>query len=172
MTTWNDREAREDELQGQLRDLLCLAVVGDHLRWVVRGDEAADLADWLASSIVEWRELAGQTAAQLVASGVAPDGRIRSLAKDIPVNWVPDGWLDAEDARELIEHRLHVVTEWAYARRSQTTDVDRAALLDVVCSILDAQRRSAACLDEGPRGGRDRLASTAAARAERPRAAG
>jgi hypothetical protein len=28
------------ELQGQLRDLLTLAVVGDHVRWVLTGDEA------------------------------------------------------------------------------------------------------------------------------------
>jgi hypothetical protein len=27
--------------------LLCLAVVGDHLRWVVTDDEGGALADWL-----------------------------------------------------------------------------------------------------------------------------
>jgi hypothetical protein len=35
------------ELQGELRDLLSLAVVGDHVRWVLVDDDG-DLAAWLA----------------------------------------------------------------------------------------------------------------------------
>jgi hypothetical protein len=30
-----DQAAITNELQGELRDLLCLAVVGDHVRWVL-----------------------------------------------------------------------------------------------------------------------------------------
>lgn len=51
------RRRGEDELQRQLRDLLCLAVVGDHLRCVVTGDGAAELDDWVTAE--EARRLVG-----------------------------------------------------------------------------------------------------------------
>ena len=41
-----DRQANESELQEQLRDLICLAVVGDHVRWVLTDKD--ELGDWLA----------------------------------------------------------------------------------------------------------------------------
>ena len=98
-----DRRANENELQRQLRDLICLAVVGDHVRWVLTEDD--ELGDLLAEAAGEWRGWAERVAAQLVAAGVAPDGRVRSLVKDIPVNWVPEGWLSGEAARPLIAER-------------------------------------------------------------------
>jgi starvation-inducible DNA-binding protein len=139
MSTQFERGFDEDELQRQLRDLLCLAVVGDHLRWVLIGDDAGELAHWLADAIAEWRAWADQVAKHLVASGVAPDGRVRSLAKDIPLNWVPDGWLTADQGRRLLADRLGPVTEWARARSSQAEDAADAKLLEVVSSGLDAQ---------------------------------
>jgi hypothetical protein len=44
-------------LQQELRDLLCLAVVGDHVRWVLVDDDS-ELAEWLADVVPEWRALA------------------------------------------------------------------------------------------------------------------
>jgi hypothetical protein len=40
------RAALADELQTELQDLLCLAIVGDHVRWVLTGDEVAELERW------------------------------------------------------------------------------------------------------------------------------
>ncbi len=132
-----------EELQEELRDLLDLAVVGDHLRWVVVGDEAGELADWLADAVPQWRALAARVSRHLVTLGVAPDGRVRSLAKDIPLHWVPDGWLRPDVARRLLGDRLRIVGEWACYRRSQATDRDTVQLLDSVCSSLKAQAREA-----------------------------
>jgi hypothetical protein len=73
------RSGYESELQRQLRDLISLAVVGDHVRWVLMDDD--ELGDWLAEAAGEWRGCAEQVARRLVASDVAPDGRVRSLAK-------------------------------------------------------------------------------------------
>ncbi|HET8776521.1 MAG TPA: ferritin-like domain-containing protein, partial [Candidatus Limnocylindria bacterium] len=89
-----DRQPTDEDLQRQLRDLLTLAVVGDHVRWVLTGPGASELADWLGDAIPEWRAWADQVAKQLVDAGVAPDGRVRSLARDLTLNWVPDGWLE------------------------------------------------------------------------------
>ena len=111
MSAHHERWVDENALQHQLRDLICLAVVGDHVRWVLTDDD--ELGDWLAEAAAQWRGWAEQVAARLVASEVAPDGRVRSLAKDIPLNWVPDGWLSGEAARPLIAERLARVAEWA-----------------------------------------------------------
>jgi hypothetical protein len=138
-----DRGLATEELQEELRDLLGLAVVGDHVRWVLVGDEARELADWLADAVPLWRALADRVSRHLVTMGVAPDGRVRSLAKDIPLHWVPDGWLHADEARRLVAYRLRTVGGWACYRRSQATDPDTVRLLDVVCSSLEAQARAA-----------------------------
>ncbi len=138
MTTSSDQVAAE-ELQGELRDLLCLAVVGDHVRWVLTGDDSTPLAEWLTSGVVHWREWADQVARQLVRLGVAPDGRVRALAKDIPFNWVPDGWLSVEAASRLVADRVGWVASWAGDRKSQATDVEIVRLLDTVCSGLQSQ---------------------------------
>ena len=142
MTEHFDRGLAAEELQEELRELLGLAVVGDHVRWVLVGDGAGELADWLADAVRQWRALADQVARHLVTLGVAPDGRVRALAKDIPLNWVPDGWLRPDEARRLVAYRLRTVAEWARYRRSQATDPDTVLLLDAVRSSLEAQARA------------------------------
>jgi starvation-inducible DNA-binding protein len=135
MTVEDDQAAA---LQRELRDLLCLAVVGDHIRWVLVDDDG-ELAEWLAKAVPEWRALADQVARRLVALGVPPDARVRSLAKDIPVHWVPEGWLRREEAERLLADRLHVVASWA-RRRSQSADRASTRLLDVVAAGLERTR--------------------------------
>ena len=142
MTTGFREDLAVRELQGQLRDLLCLAVVGDHVRWVLRGDESEELADWLAKATAEWRAWADQAAKHLVTLGVVPDGRVRSLAKDTPIQSVPDGWLGRDDARRLVADRLRTIAEWARYRRFQATAPDTVRLFDAVCVGLDAQARA------------------------------
>lgn len=129
-------QRRAAELQRELRDLRSLAVVGDHVRWVLVDDDG-ELTEWLADAVPEWRALADRVAERLVALGVPPDGRVRSLAEDISVHWVPDGWLNREQAERLPADRLHVLSSWARLRRSQATDSDTAQLLDAVAAGLE-----------------------------------
>lgn len=162
-----DQGATADELQHELRDLLCLSVVADHVRWVTTGDEAAELSDWLADAVVQWRAWADQVAKHLVTLGVAPDGRVRSLAKDIPLNWVPDGWLPADEARRLVADRLRTVASWARHRRSQATDPAVTQLLDAVCEGLEAQLRVREDADGADQHGPQSAETNATGRAER-----
>jgi hypothetical protein len=83
-----------------------------------------------------------RVAKHLVALGVAPDGRVRSLATAIPLNWVPGGWLSAEEARRLVADRLRVVSEWAQYRQSQAVDPETVRVLDALCSGLEQSLRS------------------------------
>ena len=129
-------DGRAAELQGELRDLLCLAVVGDHVRWVLADDDG-ELAEWLAEAVPEWRALADRVAKRLAALGVPPDGRVRSLAVDISLNWVPAGWLRRDQAEGLLANRLRVVAAWARLRRAQATDPEDARLLDLVSAGLE-----------------------------------
>lgn len=127
------------ELQQELRDLLCLAVAGDHIRWVLAGEGTAELAGWLNEATGQWRTWADLVAGGLVARGVAPDGRVRSLAKDVPLNWVPPGWLSRDEAWQLMTGRLTKVCEWAAYRRSQAAEPGTQRLLDTVCAGMQAQ---------------------------------
>jgi starvation-inducible DNA-binding protein len=126
-----------DALQRQLRDLLCLAVVGDHLRWAVTGDEAVELAEWLTAAVPRWRALADQVAKHMVSLGVAPDGRVRSLAKGIPLSWVLECWLRVDEAQRLLADRLRIVASANRQRRSQAADRDTMQLLDAICTGLE-----------------------------------
>lgn len=129
-----------DGLQDQLRDLLVLTVVGDHVRWVLTGDDAEELRLWLRDAVPRWRSWADQVATRLVALGVPPDGRVRSLARDIPLNWVPDGWLSSEQARRLVDQRVRSAAGRARHRCSQATDTDTVQLLDAICTGLGHTR--------------------------------
>ena len=139
-----DHALAAEELQGELRDLLCLAVLGDHVRWVSSGDESAELSAWLAEAVPKWRAWADRAATLLASLGVPPDGRVRSLAKDIPVNWVPDGWLRPDQARRLVAYRLQSAVARARERRLQGGQTEAGQLLDWVCERLEAQARARA----------------------------
>ena len=165
MTPHTSRSIDEHALQHQLRDLVCLATVGDHVRWVLTDDD--ELADWLADAAGQWRQWAEQVANRLVAIQVAPDGRVRSLAKDIPVNWVPEGWLSGEAARVLIRERLAWVARWARYRQSQANGAD-AELLGSVAAGLEAQLRGRR-KSGNMRAKRERRPQNEAARADRLR---
>lgn len=141
MSAHCERWIDESALQHELRDLVCLAVVGDHVRWALTDDD--ELARWLAEAAGQWRDWAEEVAARLAESRIAPDGRVRSLAKDIPLNWVPDGWLSGEVARKLIKGRITRVAEWTRYRQSQTEGAE-AELLDAVAAGLEDQLQSRA----------------------------
>lgn len=146
MTRQSGRAEVDDELQQELRDLLCLAVAGDHTRWVLSGVETAELSGWLRKAVAEWRAWADLVADCLAARGVAPDGRVRSLAKDLPLNWVPPGWLSPDETRRLLTDRLTRVCQWTRYRRSQAAEPGTQQLLDTLCTGMAAQLARLAAL--------------------------
>jgi starvation-inducible DNA-binding protein len=150
------------ELEAQRRDLLCLAVVGDHLRWVLLGKEAAELADWLTAATAQWRDWADRVAEHLVSLGVPPDGRLRSLAENTPLNWVPEGWLSLEEARRLLADRLGTAAEWAGYRRSQTSDAGTKELFDGLYAGLETQASASEITPANPTRELDQRDATAA----------
>ena len=143
MTDQSRQGLATKELQCELRDLLSLAVLGDQVRWVLAGDEAAVFASWLARATTQWRAWADQVATHLVALGIAPDGRVRSVSRDIEKYgfWVPDGWLLPAEAGRLVVERLGILAGWARYRLSQAINPDTVRLLETVCSGLETHAR-------------------------------
>jgi len=166
MTMHSSRRRDENALQGQLRDLIALAVVGDHVRWVLTDDDR--LRNWLVPAVSHWRALADRVATQLVASGAAPDGRVRSLAKDIPVNWVPNGWLSGDEARVLLNARLASMAARARYRQSEAIGRD-AEVLAAVSAALAAAKLPARQEFADDQARRESLSRNATARAARLR---
>ena len=74
------------------------------------------MATWLAAATMEWRASADPVARRMVDKGIAPDGRVRSLAQDIPLNWVPEGRLSAAEVARLLGDRLRGLTASAKVR--------------------------------------------------------
>ncbi len=134
MSPPGDRCIDEPALQHELRDLIRLALVGDHVRWVVTDDD--ELVDWLAKAAPQWRKWAEQAAARLVQSQFAPDARVRSIAKNLGAYWVPQGWLTGEAARSLIAQRLTRIVGDTRYRHSQAEGAD-AELLGSVAAGLE-----------------------------------
>lgn len=136
--TAGDTRDRGGLLQEQLRDLAALAVVADHVRWVLRGPGAPALARWLATAAGTWRAEADAVARAMAESGIAPDGRVRSLARDIPWNWVPDGWLEADAARRLMGDRLRRLVDWTRSRLAEDAGLAHGPLLERILARLEA----------------------------------
>lgn len=139
-----------DDVQEELRNLLRLAVVGGHVRWVLKGEGSSDLAAWLWEAVSQWRAWAEVLAERMVQVDVVPDGRVKTLARDITRQWVPPGWLSVGDARNLLVIRLSELIERTKVCGALTAaDEDRSQLADLE-SGLEVQRR--ALLMFGPRG--------------------
>jgi starvation-inducible DNA-binding protein len=137
VTSQHPLQTAARELQEEIRDLLCLAVFGDHVRWVLEGSDRDELGGWLAEASPRWRALADDVAAHLATLGVPPDGRVRSLAKDVALNWVPEGWLSLDEARRLVHDRVLSAAGRARYRQSQAEDSATAELFETVYAGLE-----------------------------------
>lgn len=139
-----------EDVQEELRNLLRLAVVGDHVRWVLKGEGSSELAAWLREAVSQWRAWAEVWAERMVQVDVAPDGRVKTLARDITRQWVPSGWLTVPDARDLLVVRLSELIERTKVCGPLTTVEDDQSRLAEVESGLEAQRRALVLF--GPQG--------------------
>ncbi len=137
-----DRSARVIDPQGLqevLRDLLRLAVVGDHVRWVLSGEGSSDFAKWLSEAVSQWRDWAEKLAKYMTKLDIAPDGRVKTLARDATRQWVPVGWLTTAEARGLLLPRLDELIKWTEEQRSTAIGSDDTSPLAEVESGLRTQ---------------------------------
>ncbi len=73
---------------------------------------------------------------------IAPDGRVKTLARDITRQWVPLGWLTTPEARSLLTPRVDELIKWTQEQRSPATADDDTSSLAEIESGLRAQLRA------------------------------
>ena len=91
-----ERAALGSVLQGQLIDLIDLALLGKHLHWNVTGPTFAKLHQQLDVLVAEWQERSDATAERARALGVAPYGQARTVAASCQLAGVQPGEIRIE----------------------------------------------------------------------------
>jgi starvation-inducible DNA-binding protein len=130
-----ERQALGADLQGMLVDLTDLALIGKQLHWNIEGPHFRSLHLQLDELIDVWRESGDRVAERAVALGVAPDGRVQTVAGASELPPPPAGPLPTHEALAYLTQRLVEVITRARKRMEQTAeydDVTNDLLIEVV----------------------------------------
>ena len=131
----SERDAVAGDLQALLVDLVDLALQAKQAHWNVVGPFFTPLHqqfDALATDAREWTDIVAE---RLTAIGVAPDGRVSTVAQDTALDDLPPGPIRDSDAVALMTARLAGVAERTRARMDRLGPRD-AASQDLVIEIL------------------------------------
>jgi starvation-inducible DNA-binding protein len=106
-----DLHAVADDLQSLLVEVIDLSLTSKQANWIlgrpVFDPLSAELDD-LAAEAWEWADAVG---ARLAVMGVAPDGRVGTVAEQVRFASFPDGFVDEAEAVALIVLRLNEMIE-------------------------------------------------------------
>ncbi len=130
-----ERQALGTDLQGMLVDLTDLALIGKQLHWNIEGPHFRSLHLQLDELIDVWREFGDRVAERAVALGVAPDGRVQTIAGTSELPPPPAGPLPTHAAIVYLTQQLVEVITRARKRMEQTAeydDVTNDLLIEVV----------------------------------------
>lgn len=127
-------------LQETYVDLLYMAVQTEHVRWTLRSGGFPLLMILLDGLTTEWRRWSEDVARQLIVLGVAPDGRVETIAAHYH-NPVREGWRDPNNVQTRILEGLGTRATWCQGRSEELTAdaVQSAALLTEIADGITAQ---------------------------------
>jgi starvation-inducible DNA-binding protein len=131
-----ERQALGAELQGMLVDLVDLSLLGKQLHWNVTGPHFRSLHLHLDVLVDEWRELSDQVAERAVALGVAPDGRVATLASTTEIEAPEYGPLADHAVIAYLTDRLVEVVTRARTRCEHVAEYD-AITEDLLIEVVD-----------------------------------
>lgn len=128
-------------LQETFVDLLYMTVETEHARWMLRSDDFSILTIILDGLAVEWRRWSEEVAEHLIAIGVAPDGRVDTLASSRYHNPVPQGWRKPDAVLTGLLQELGMRAEWCRSRTRDAADSvpESVVLLERIADSLAAQ---------------------------------
>ena len=141
-----ERAALGSILQGQLIDLIELALLGKHLHWNLTGPDFQEMHEHLDELVAEWQERADATAERGLALGVVPDGQARTVGEQSQLAEVPPGEIRTDAVvRTLIEALDDTITR-ARERMEQSAEYDTVTedLMIATVALLEKQRWMAA----------------------------
>jgi starvation-inducible DNA-binding protein len=127
-------------LQETYVDLLYMTIQTEHVRWTLRSSGFSLLMILLEGLTSEWRRWSEDVAQQLIVLGVAPDGRVETIAAHYH-NPVREGWRDPNNVQQRILEELGMRATWCQGRSGELTAdaAQSAALLTEIADGITAQ---------------------------------
>src|SRR5450755_4523229 len=137
-----EREALGTVLQGQLIDLIDLALLGKHLHWNLTGPGFQELHEHLDVLVAQWQERSDETAERGRALGVAPDGQARTVAAQSEQAGVEPGEIRTDAVVQTLVHALDEAITRARERMEQAAEYDAVTedLMIATVAVLEKQR--------------------------------
>ena len=137
-----ERAALGTVLQGQLVDLVELALLGKHLHWNLTGPDFQELHEHLDELVGQWQERADETAERGRALGVVMDGQARSIAEHSQLAPVAAGEIRTDAVIATLLEALDETITRARERMEQAAEYDAVTedLMIATVAILEKQR--------------------------------
>jgi starvation-inducible DNA-binding protein len=137
-----ERAALGSVLQGQLIDLIDLALLGKHLHWNLTGPTFGALHQQLDVLVSEWQERSDATAERARALGVAPDGQARTVAALSQLAGVEPGEIRTEAVIATLIGALGETITRAREQMEQAAEYDAVTedLVIATVAVLEKQR--------------------------------
>ena len=136
------RDEAGRELQATLVELIDLSLQGKQAHWNVVGPSFRPVHEFLDALVDEYREWYDMVAERLTAIGVAPDGRVATLAATTPLASLPSGSIPDRIVLSGFDERVGLVADSIRTRAAQVGEEDLATqdLLIEILRGLDKQR--------------------------------
>jgi starvation-inducible DNA-binding protein len=137
-----ERAALGTILQGELVDLIDLALLGKHLHWNLTGPGFQALHEHLDTLVADWQERADETAERGRAVGVVPDGQVRTVAENSRLPEVAADEIRTDAVVATLLHALDDTITRARARMEQAAEYDAVTedLMIQTVALLEKQR--------------------------------
>lgn len=137
-----ERAALGSILQGQLIDLIDLALLGKHLHWNLTGPDFARTHEQLDEMVAQWQERSDAAAERGRALGVCPDGQAATVAAQSVLASVEPGEIRTDVVVATLLGALDEAITRARERMEQAGEYDAVTedLLIQTVGLLEQQR--------------------------------
>ena len=122
-------------LQQTLVELIDLSLQGKQAHWNVVGPTFKPVHEFLDELVGEYRDWYDMVAERMTAIGVAPDGRVATLAATTPLSSLTGGSLPERIVLSAFDERVSSVAGSIRTRADQVGDTDLATQ-DLLIEIL------------------------------------
>ena len=129
-------------LQGQLEELIELALLGKHLHWNLTGPDFQELHEHLDELVAQWQERADETAERGRALGIVPDGQVATVAEHSRIAALPAGEIRTDAVIATLLEVLDEAITRARERMEQSAEYDAVTedLMIATVAVLEKQR--------------------------------
>ncbi|HXR14207.1 MAG TPA: DNA starvation/stationary phase protection protein [Solirubrobacteraceae bacterium] len=137
-----ERAALGSILQGQLIDLIELALLGKHLHWNLTGPDFQEMHEHLDELVEEWQGRADETAERGRALGIVPDGQARTVGEHSQLAPLAAGEIRTDAVIHTLLEALDETITRARERMGQSAEYDAVTedLMIETVAILEKQR--------------------------------